>query len=82
MKMSVQAVVRHISIAISKQVRADECNGRGTFQLAKNADSANPKLSGEGVSVSEGFGEKRPSPFHFFCTKEILMPKFSLGEKD
>lgn len=30
----------------------------------------------KGVSVDEGFGEKRPSAFHFFCTNKILMLKF------
>lgn len=57
-------------------MKADECNGRGTFQLEKNADSANPKLCGEGAGVDESFGEKRPSVFHFFCTNKILMLKF------
>lgn len=42
----------------------------------KNADSANPKLCGEGAGVDESFGEKRPSVFHFFCTNKILMLKF------
>lgn len=65
-----------ISIAISKQARADKCNGRGTLQLFHNADSGNPKLYGEGVSVDEGFGEKRPSIFRFFHTNKILMLKF------
>lgn len=50
-RTSVQAVVLHISVAISKQVRAAECNRRAMFQSVKNADSANPDLCGAGVSV-------------------------------
>jgi len=73
--VSIGSILR-ISLAICKQVRADERNRRGMSQSVKNADSANSELCGEGVGVNEGFGEKRPSVFHVFHTNKILMLKF------